>query len=451
MLETLQETRPLPTVNELPLIGSLPALARDPLAFVRRVADECGDAGRFHLGPITGVLFNTPAAGRAVLVDQVDAFDRGTLTERAYHAVHNDPILIRQGEEHRRQRAILEPPFQPAQLASYAGRVVARSEAAVARWQNGAEIEVQAELRALTLAIAGDVLFGIDGLEAKDGLAAALGEIPEYLATAVKSPLLPPLWLPTPKNARVRGALALVQRQLQALIDDRRGRGLAGSDDLLTVMLDAKDAAGETLDDARVRDDAVEMFNAAHLNVATALAWCLYLLAVHPDAAAAARAEIDQALAERPPAFADLPKLPFTLQVIKEALRLYPPIYLLLPRRALEDVMIDGFGVKKGQLVLISPYTLHHRAEHFPEPERFDPQRFAPANEEAIPAYAFLPFSAGPHDCLGSHFALMEAQLVLASLLQRVELTLVPGQAIEPKPALVLQQRDGCRMVVRRT
>jgi cytochrome P450 len=142
--------------------------------------------------------------------------------------------------------------------------------------------------------------------------------------------------------------------------------------------------------------------------------------------------------------------LPFTLQVVKETLRLYPPVYLMLPRRALHDLEIDGYLVAKGEIVLVSPYAMHHRADYFPEPDRFDPERFTPRAEDALPPHAFMPFGAGPHSCLGEGFALMEAQFILATVVQRVTFALVEGPTVVPDPALVLLQREGCRLTVRR-
>lgn len=450
MAVQIAASKSIPTVSELPLIGSLFALRKDSLAFIQRVVHECGEAGRFHLGPITGIVFNSSETVHGVLVEQVDAFDKGSLTLRAYHTVHSNPVLIEEGAAHQRQRELLDPVFTAEHLARYADTMAVCAERAQSGWQDGATIDIQRALLALTLPLMGKVLFDIDGLNGDDALAASLTALPDYLANAVKSPLLLPLWAPTPANIRIRHAVGLIKRQLQALIDDRRGRGLQGFDDLLAMLLAAQAASGVGLNDAQVRDDVLEIFNAGRENVAVALAWCVYLLATHPEAAARLRDEVDGALHDRSPAYADLPRLPYTLQVIKEALRLYPPVYLVLPRRALRNVAIDGYPVRKGELVLISPYTMHHRADYFPDPDRFNPDRFTAEREASLPPHAFMPFNAGPHNCLGSHFALMEAQVILAAMLQRVEFSLVPGQRVVPKPALVLRQEDGCKVIVRR-
>ena len=450
MTSILDAPRRIPTVSEPPLIGSLFALRKNPLDFVRRVVLECGDAGRFHLGPIGGVVFSSSATVQGVLVDKADAFDKGTLTVRAYHTAHSDPVLIEEGAQHRQQRAILDQHFRPESLALYAGIMAAQAEQAISTWQDGAVVDIQQQMMALTLPLMGKILFDIDGLSEDDSFARALTLVPEYLATAVKSPVLLPLWVPTPKNNRVRRAVRIIERRIQALIDDRRGRDPRSSRDLLTVMLTARDVSGNRLEDAQIRDDAVEIFNAGRENVAAALAWCLFLLAQHPEVSTAVHNEVRGVLQGRPPEYSDLTRLPFTLQVVKETLRLYPPVYLMLPRRALHDLEIDGYPVAKGEIVLVSPYAMHHRADYFPEPDRFDPERFTPRAEDALPPHAFMPFGAGPHSCLGEGFALMEAQFILATVVQRVTFTLVEGPTVVPDPALVLLQREGCRLTVRR-
>jgi cytochrome P450 len=438
----------IPTVRELPLVGSLFALQSDALAFVRRVVHECGDMGRFHLGPVKGFVLGAPAAIRGVLVDDAGAFDKGGLMLNAYHTIGQTPVLIREDEAHREEREILDPIFQPKQLARYSAAMSAHAEQAQRAWTDGATIDIQQEMLEMTLRIMGKVVFDVDGLCATDPLAASLTTIADYLAQGVRTPLLLPLGIPTPDNIRVRRALDVVHRRLQVAIDERRSGGLAGKMDFLAMLLKAQDADGAGLSDAQVRDDTVEIFNAGHSNVGVALAWCVYLLATHPDVSARVQGEVDRVLGGRTPTYADLDQLPYTLQVVKETLRLYPPIYILSPRRALRDVTIDGYVVRQGNLILISPYTLHRRSDVFPDPERFDPDRFAPQRAQSMPAYAWIPLGAGPHTCAGSHFALMEAHVVVATLAQRVTFSLAPGQRVVPEAGPVLRQAEGCKVII---
>jgi len=187
------------------------------------------------------------------------------------------------------------------------------------------------------------------------------------------------------------------------------------------------------MSDEQVMAECLTLFGAGHETTATALSWTWYLLCQHPESYQKVQQEVDSVLQGRTPTYADLARLPYCLQVFKEAMRLYPPAYLT-SRRALRDVEIDGYLVPKGWVVLLAPYTLHRREDSFPEPEKFDPERFTPEREKELPRYAYVPFGAGPRICIGLHFAMMEGHLLLATIAQRVSFSLVPGQVIEPDP-----------------
>jgi len=179
--------------------------------------------------------------------------------------------------------------------------------------------------------------------------------------------------------------------------------------------------------------ECATLFGAGHETTATTLTWAWYLLCQHPESYQKVLEEVDSVLQGRTPTYADLARLPYCLQVFKEAMRLYPPAYAF-SRRAIRDVEIDGYRVPKNWFVLLTPYTLHRREEYFPEPEKFQPERFTPEREKQLPRYAYLPFGAGPRICIGQYFAMMEGHLLLATLAQRVSFSLVPGQTITPDP-----------------
>ncbi len=185
--------------------------------------------------------------------------------------------------------------------------------------------------------------------------------------------------------------------------------------------------------DEQLMAECATLFGAGHETTATALTWAWYLLCQHPESYQKVQEEVDSVLQGRTPTYADLARLPYCLQVFKEAMRLYPPAYAF-SRRAIRDVEIDGYRVPKNWFVLLTPYTLHRREEYFPEPEKFQPERFTPEREKQLPRYAYLPFGAGPRICIGQYFAMMEGHLLLATLAQRVSFSLVPGQTITPDP-----------------
>ncbi len=440
--------KPIQNVEEIPLLGSLPGFNRDHLGFVLAVARACGDVGRFHFGPFPILLFNTSELVHSVLVEHANDFDGGPVRHKAFGPVIGNGLFNSEGELHRRQRKAMAPAFQPRQIKNYADTMVSYGERAQAEWPDGAVVDVNQEMTRITMTIIGKVLFDVDVFTEADMLGAAVVAAIEHI-TYVFSNLVPiPLDWPLPRHRRTREALAFLKTRIQELIDERR-RGGAERDDFLSILLRTRDEDGNPMSDEQIRDEALTLFGAGHETTATALTWAWYLLATHPDVYQQTRNEVDGVLQGRSPTYADLAQLPYTLRVLKEAMRLYPPAYLL-SRVALHDVEVGGYPVRRSDTVFMAPYALHRRADYFPDPTRFDPERFTPENEARLPRYAYMPFGAGPRICIGNHFALMEGHLLLAALAQRVRFELVPGQEIVPDPKITIRPRDGIKMVVRR-
>jgi cytochrome P450 len=259
--------------------------------------------------------------------------------------------------------------------------------------------------------------------------------------------LVDPIRWPGERTRRVEAALAVVDHRVERMIHDRRAQGTDDRHDLLSLLLAARDDEGRPMSDKQVRDEVVTLFIAGHETTATSLAWALYLLARHPEAYARARAEASL-LASRPATFADLPRLSYCQQVFKEAMRLYPPIYIF-GRQSIAPTTLGGYDLPRGAVIFISPYTLHHRAALWPDPDRFDPSRFEPAAEEARHRQAYIPFSGGPRTCIGNHFALMEGPIVLATLLARADLALATSSTVEPDMSATLRPKGGVPMRVK--
>jgi cytochrome P450 len=254
-----------------------------------------------------------------------------------------------------------------------------------------------------------------------------------------------PVHWPGESTRRLEEAVRVVDERVARMIAARRAAGLARRD-LLSVLVSARDEEGRAMSDEEVRDEILTLFIAGHETTASALAWALYLLGQHPEALERARGEAS-ALRGRPATAADLPRLGFCLQVFKEAMRLYPPIYVMA-RRCLVDVRIGSFDLPRDTALIISPWTLHRRPEIWPDPERFDPSRFEPAAEQARDKLAYLPFGAGPRICIGNHFSLMQGPLALATLLARLDLELVTRAPIEPEAHATLRPKGGVPMRV---
>jgi cytochrome P450 len=256
-----------------------------------------------------------------------------------------------------------------------------------------------------------------------------------------------PDWIPTRRNLREKRALAKLDAILQHVIRIRRASGDHGGD-LLSILLNAVDEdSGARMSDQQLRDEMMTLFLAGHETTANALTWTWYLLSTHPEVEARLVDELHRALGSRTPTIADLPNLPYTEMIVREALRLYPPAPGFT-REPIEDVRIGGFDVPKGSLVTVITYALHRDPRFFNDPETFDPMRFAPGWEERIPRYAYLPFGGGPRVCIGNGFAMVEARLILATVSQRCRLSLEPDQEVVPVQLVTVRPRNGIRMKV---
>jgi cytochrome P450 len=324
----------------------------------------------------------------------------------------------------------------------------------VDRWrplaQQGLVVDVQREMSRLAFCVVGDALFGADLRGAADCVREALAVIQRQANERLDALVPLPLWIPTARNRAFHHALATLDRVVGGVIAARRAACTsAGNADLLTALMTARDQGmGGPMGQRQLRDEIVTLLLGGHENTGNALSWMWYLVARHPHVAGRVAEELGRVLNGRPPEWADLPALPYTRMVAEEALRLYPPSWLML-RRAEAPDEIGGFAIGRGAIVLISPYLTHRHPEHWPDPELFDPERFEAGRTAARHRFAYLPFGAGPRKCVGGGFATAELQLVLAGVAQRYRLELGPDQVVEPVPVVSLSPRGGLPLRVR--
>jgi cytochrome P450 len=425
-----EATKTIPTIPELPLVGSLMAYIKDPFNFNLRMLHDCGDIAKFHYGPFPVIIINAPQLAHSVLVEHTYDFDRGVSVYNAFYPMVGRGLFTSEGELHRQQRKLLAPSFQPRHITGYADTMVAYGEQIQQDWHEGAIIDIGEEMTRLTMSIVGKVLFDADVFTETDELGAAITTALSFVNYSLTRLFPIPINWPVPRSNRARKALAVLDSRIQKMIEERRESSVKRND-LLSVLLQSRDEDGRGMSDQQIRDEAMTLFTAGHETTATALTWAWYLLAQHPAVYDQMIEEVDSVLQGRTPTYADLAKLPYTLQVLKETIRLYPPAYALL-RTSLHDIEMEGYSIHKRQSIIISIYAIHRRAEFFPNPEKFDPERFTPENEKRLPRYAYMPFGAGPRICIGNHFALMEGHLLLATLAQHVRFDLVAGQ--DPLP-----------------
>lgn len=444
---------PIPGPKGSPIIRQAPDLIAGAPRFLSRLADEYGPVVRFGVFTNTFYLITSPELVREVLVTQAANFPKDDRDVELLSRVVGIGLVTANGEEHKRQRRLAQPAFHSKRVDAYAETMVDYTEAMTGEWQDGQELDVAESMRELTMYIVTRTLFGT-GREAMRAMAervgAAIHAVQNIADKEFQSPLVLPVWLPTARNRERRAATAVLYETIDRLIAERRGPGAADTGDLLSMLLRAKDEAGDRFTDTEVRDQLVTFFVAGHETTSNALTWTWYLLSQHPEAEARVHAEVDAVLGERMPSLADLPRLPYTLQVIKESMRLYPPAWTLNIRRAQADTAMGDYHFRRGDRIWISPFALHRRPEYFPDPERFDPERWTPEREKALPRYGYLPFGGGPRVCIGNGFAMMEAHLIIAAVARQFRLRLMPGQTVDLNAQVTLSNHGGMHMRVER-
>ncbi len=434
-----------------PLLGNLREARRDPLAFYPAARRDYGDIVRFRsLGPLRWYLFSHPDDIDYVLRRNARNYHKGIFAASIVPLV-GEGLLTSEGEVWRRQRRLEQPAFHRQRLAALAADMTAAAVATAEGWGEparvGRPLDVAAEMSRLTLQIVGRALLGTDTSGAAATVAGALPATLEYTMYRAESVFPLPLRLPTPRNRRFLRARAALDRLVYGIIAERRRTGADG-DDLLSMLLAARDAeTGEAMTDRQLRDEVLTILLAGHETTAVALSWTWFLLSQHPEAEATLHAELARVLGGRAPTAADVPRLPYTRQVIEEAMRLYPPVWAT-GRQALGDDEVRGYRLPAGSPVVLSPWVTHRHPDFWERPDAFEPERFAPGRAAGRPHLAYFPFGGGQRQCIGNGFALLEAQLIVATLAQRYRLRPVPGHPIEPEPTVTLRPRHGLPMTL---
>ncbi len=402
------------------------SFSQDPLGFVGGRFEKYGDI--YFTISNSDPLFVTrhPEHAHELLVKKAAAFAKRSEDLRP---VLGDGLLTANGRLWRRQRRRIQPAFSHQRLQVYASSMVEATDRMLDTWEKGQSQDIVQTMMRLTLGIVCKTLFDHDISEDAGRVAEAMTVLQD---SAAQADLLP-RWLPTPLHQRQQRAIDRLDSIIYELIEARRK---APAQDLSSQLVHP--APGEeSMSATQIRDELVTMFLAGHETTSLALTWALYLLAQHPEVEAKLHAELDSVLGGRAPTMEDLPKLPWTQCVIKESMRLYPPAYVV-PRIALESVQIGGYDLRPGSEIILWVYFMHRDERWFEAPQSFLPERFEPGSALLRNPSAYLPFGAGSRACIGQHFAMMEAQLVLAAVARRFALRLEPGQTIVPRPRITL-------------
>ncbi len=430
-----------------PIVGALADLRKDQLGTLERMA-ELGSPVSFRILNKRLHLLSDPDQIDRALVGNVRAYDKRTVGYDHLRTVVGNGLLTSEGGFWRRQRRIAQPAFKRPRIEGFAAIMTESAEDMVESWRDGEVVDILREMMRVTMRIAGLSLLSRDVSAAADEVGEALTTAIEHVSYRTETPWAPPDWVPTPRNRQFRAALATLDRVVADILRARRA-GQTEQGDLLDILMTATDPeTGEGMSDEQLRDEVMTIFLAGHETTAVALAWTFDLLGRHPDVAARLREEVDGALGGRAPTIDDLPRLPYAEKVLYESMRLYPPAWMV-ERSAAVDHEIAGHPIRRGDWVLISPWVTHRRADIWPDPSRFDPERFGPeSREKARPRYAYFPFGGGQRKCIGDRFALVEARLILAAVVQRASLEATREHPPAPDPLVTLRPGGGTPMRV---
>jgi cytochrome P450 len=418
-----------PGPRGLPLLGLAVALRRDFLGTLTDAMQEHGDVVRLAAGPrglrrtFHGIFH--PDGVHRVLAANADGYRKDNVAYEEVRWLLGEGLLTSQDERWRRQRRLLQPLFTRRQLAAYVRVMDEEARAVVSSWRpvaiTGGSVDLSRAMTRLSLRVVLRTLFGSDADRVFPVIERVLPVIGRYAVRRSVAPVRVPHAWPTPANLTA----ADVRRTLYGLCDEliqRRRVGTRHGDDLLDVLLDARDERGRALEDAEIRDQVLVFLLAGHDTTGLALTYTLHLLGRHVEVQERVRDEARKMLGEETPTPAVLSRLGYTTMVLQEAMRLYPPVYAL-GRRISDGERFGSYTIPPGADVVVAPWVTHRHPAFWPDPERFDPQRFSPELQAQRHAYAYVPFGGGPHACIGRHFALLEATLVLARIMRELALT----------------------------
>lgn len=454
---------PPPTFSGPPVSrwwGCFPELRRDTLGFLVH-CQSYGDVAKLPMGLIVSLLLrqrdaamyvlNHPADVKHVLVTNQDNYRKARVPP-VESRIFGQGVLHTEGEIHHRQRRVFLPFFHGHHVAAYTDLITSKTHDLVGRWQDGATLNLDEEMANLTLSVIWPLLFGREvGAESttlREAIAVGQGLI--KLQYDSLSASLTPLWVPTKRHQQFSANFRSIEAMIRRMIHERRAAPRQ-SDDVLALLLAAKDKDGRLLTDEEIRDELITFLLAGHETTANALTWTWFLLSQFRSIRERLAQEVKEVIGDRLPVFADVARLCYTKMVWEESLRLYPPAWSLHARVAqAQDRLPSGGILPKGAWAFITPWSLHRNPRWFSDPDRFDPERFSEEAKRTRPAFSYIPFGAGGRRCLGESFAELEGLLIMATIASRVWLRLVDGQTILPDPVMTLRPNLPVRMIVRR-
>lgn len=425
-------------------IGSLVDYFSDMLGFLLNTAREYGDIAFFKIGSRRIYLLSHPDLIQQVLITDNRNFTKSRALKRS-KAVIGEGLLTVEGDTHLERRRLLQPAFHTRSIETYADTMRDATAELVESWEYNKSFDIHKEMMKLTLAIVTKTLFGTETKSESD-------EIGKCLTTIVKQfpRMLFPYSeyldnLPIPSIRKFKQSLNRLDQIIYSLIEERRGEQ-ENKNDILTTLINAQDEeSGSRLTDYEVRDEAMTLFIAGQETTANALVWTIYLLCTNPEIKTKLQEELDTILNKDLPSFEDIRNLEYTNMVFKEAMRLYPPAWNVA-RQAIEDYEIDEYTIPSGADIYMSPYVVHHDERFFPEPFKFNPERWKEEQASSLPRFAYFPFGGGTRRCIGEPFAMMEGVLIIAAIFSRFDVKITPDQKIVPDALITIRPKHGMKV-----
>ncbi|ANY68394.1 cytochrome P450 [Paenibacillus sp. BIHB 4019] len=435
------------------LLGNLPDFGKDPLGYLTQTAESYGDLVKMRLEKDRDtILVSHPDHIEYILMQTNKIFSKGYHRDRIMSMVLGNGLVTSEGDFWLRQRRLSQPAFHRNRIHRYGEHMLAYAGSMLAEWQDGQTRDIHEDMMDVTMNIVAKSLFDADLQKNADHISSSICRVMTEYNTQMGSIFqrllsLLPITVPTPGNAKLKKSVEQLDGLIYEMIASRRTEpGDRG--DLLSMLLEARDDDGSAMSELQLRDEIMTMFLAGHETTANTLSWALHLLATHPEIQNRLLAEVREKCAGGAIQVTDFPELTFAHYIIKETMRLYPPVWII-SRETLQDVELGGFHIPKGTEVSMSQWVMHRHPRYFEDPLSFMPERWENDFEKRLSKYVYFPFGGGPRFCIGNNFALMEAVLLLAAIVQRFEI--VPSAHFEviPEASITLRPKHGLSVQVK--
>jgi cytochrome P450 len=431
-----------------PLFGSSRRYARDSFDFISTLEEVYGDIARFDMGPMDTYMLTSPEDIERVLVSEAGQYRKPDFQDDALGDLLGDGLLLSSGDTWEKQRDLATPAFRMSRLSGMADRISGHAESMVDGWSAGQTVDAEAQMARVTLNVILDLMMGVelseDRIHTIEAQLEPLGRRfePDPLRFAM------PDWVPMPGDEEYESALSTLEGIVDEIVERRRGThgdGDEGPMDFLSVLLRAQDRGEQSGE--QLRDEIMTMLLAGHDTTALTLTYTWFLLSEHPEIEERVQTEVDEVVGDDRPGMGHVREFEYVEWTINEAMRLYPPVFTVF-RTPTEPVELAGYPVPEGATIMLPQWGVHRSERFWDDPEQFDPERFSPERRADRPRFAYFPFGGGPRHCIGKHLAMLEAQLILATVVGDYSLDFEGETPLELMPSLTIHPRQEMEMRV---